>query len=518
MMASRAVFFVVFSFCTVAQAATTANNDDVQTSLKSFTTVYDLVEKNFADRVDPEKAVYSGAIPGMLRTLDPHSTFLDPQAYAQSREEQRGNYFGVGMKVQQRSAAGTSVTEPFKNSPAWKAGLRPGDLIIAVDDANTRGMAIEQVIEKLKGPRGTSVKIAVEREGSAKPFEVNVVRDAILVPSVPPAINLGNGIWYIKILEFDETTAKGFEDDFRQIGESNISGLILDLRGNPGGLITEAVAVADKLLTKGDVIVSHHGRSSKEEVYKARNGNGGHLYPIVVVVNRSSASASEIVTGALQDHDRAFVFGENTFGKGLVQSVFSLGDNTGLHLTTARYYTPSGRLIQRDYTHASFFDYYFKANTEARNLDDVKTTDSGRTVYGGGGISPDKKFTVQKRDGFQTELLRNSAFFSFTSFYRGKENPVVTDSWSADDKVISAFHDYLSQKHIPFTESAFTADRAWVKNQLTYEMYWSALSSDDARAFDRRNDPEVLQAIQLLPQAQAFLSSAQKLVAQRKIK
>ena len=499
-------------------AASTANNDDVQKSLKSFTNIYDLIERNFADRVDPDQAVYSGAIPGMLRTLDPHSTFLDPRAYAQSREEQRGNYFGVGMRVLQRNAAGTSVTEPFKNSPAWKAGLRPGDLIITVNDVSTRGMGVESVSEKLKGPRGTPVKIEVEREGSAKPLEFHVLRDSILIPSVPPAIDLGSGIWYLKILEFDETTGKGFEDNLRRIGEANIKGLILDLRGNPGGLITEAVAVADKLLNKGDVIVSHHGRASKEEIYRVRTGNQGNLYPIVVVVNRSSASASEIVTGALQDHDRAFVFGENTFGKGLVQSVFSLGDNTGLHLTTARYYTPSGRLIQRDYSHASFFDYYFKTNTEARNMDDVKMTDGGRTVYGGGGISPDKKFVPQKLDSFQTEFLRNAAFFLFTSSYRGRENPAITDSWLPTDDTVHAFHEYLLNKHIPFAESAFTKQLDWVKNRLTYEMYWSALSSDDARAFDRRHDPEVLEAVQLLPQAQAFMSSAQKLMAQRQPK
>ncbi len=499
-------------------AAAATGDDDVKSSLKTFTKAYGIVEQNFADTVDPDKAIYNGALPTMLRTLDPHSNFFDPKEFAKMREEQRGNYYGVGMRVQQRGAAGTSVFEPFKGSPAWKAGLRPGDLIISVNDANTRGMTTEKVAEMLKGPRGTTVKIEVEREGSAKPVAFNVQRDSIAVLSVPDAINLGNGVWYIKIIQFDEITSKGLDENLKKIGEANVKGLILDLRTNPGGLLNEGVAVADKFLAKDDVIVSHHGRSSPEKVYTARNGNHGHLYPIVVVVNRNSASAAEIVTGALQDHDRAFVFGENTFGKGLVQTVYPLVENTGLALTTARYYTPSGRLIQRDYSHTSFFDYYYKSNTESRNMQDVKMTDSGRTVYGGGGISPDKKFVPEKLNKFQIELLRNSAFYTFTSFYRGTVDPKITDTWTPDDKVVNAFHDYLLSKKIPFTEAEFTQDMDFVKNKLTYEMYWSALSSDDAHTFERRTDPEVKQAVALLPEAQTLLNSAKKLIVQRMAK
>ena len=183
---------------------------------------------------------------------------------------------------------------------------------------------------------------------------------------------------------------------------------MLDLRGNPGGLLNEAVAVGDHFLPKGDVIVSHKGRASAEHVYTARNGNNGRDYPIVVLVNRNSASAAEIVSGALQDHDRAWILGDNTFGKGLVQTVYPLTENTGLALTTAKYYTPSGRLIQRDYSNVSFFDYYYRNNTAARNDNDVKTTDTGRVVYGGGGISPDEKYTPPKLDNFETELLTSS--------------------------------------------------------------------------------------------------------------
>jgi carboxyl-terminal processing protease len=502
----------------VQAAAASSNDDDVKASLKSFTKAYNLVEENFADPVTADKAIYDGAIPGMLRTLDPHSSFQDPKAFAKMREEQRGNYYGVGMRVQMRGSAGTMVFEPFKGSPAWKAGLRPGDLIIMVNETNTRGLNTEKVAELLKGPRGTTVKIEVERDGSTEPISFNVVRDSINVTSVPDAINLKNGVYYIKIEQFMETTSRDLDEDLKKIGENNIKGLILDLRENPGGLLNEAVGVADKFLNKDDVIVSHHGRASQEKVYTAHNGNHGHLYPIVVLVNRRSASAAEIVTGALQDHDRAWVFGDNTFGKGLVQTVYPLIENSGLLLTTAKYYTPSGRLIQRDYSHSSFYDYYFKQNTAERNLQDVKMTDGGRTVYGGGGISPDEKYMPPKYDKFEIEMARSNAYFNFASHYLGTHQMKVTKDWTPDNEVMNAFHEFLLKKEIPFTEAEFTQDSDWLKRQVTMAVLWNGLSNDDSRAYEEMTDPEVLKAVDSLPKAQALLNSAKKLVVQRMAK
>jgi carboxyl-terminal processing protease len=499
----------------VQTAAATSNNDDVKASLKNFTKVYNLVEENFADPVAADKAIYDGAIPGMLRTLDPHSSFHDPKDFAKLQEEQRGNYYGVGMRVQMRGSAGSIVYEPFKGSPAWKAGLRPGDLIVMVNDTNARGMDTEKIAGLLKGPRGTTVRVEVEREGSTEPLFFNVVRDSINVSSVPDPVSLKNGVYYIKIEEFMETTSRDLNNALKRIGEDNIKGLVLDLRGNPGGLLNEAVGVADKFLAKDAVIVSHHGRASQEKVYTARNGNRGHLYPIVILVNRSSASAAEIVTGALQDHDRAWVFGDNTFGKGLVQSVYPLIENTGLLLTTAKYYTPSGRLIQRDYSHSSFYDYYFKQNTEARNLQDVKMTDGGRTVYGGGGISPDEKYTFPKYDKLQIELARNNAYFNFTTRFLGTHNLKVTSDWEPDTAVMNDFHGFLLKKDIPFTEADFTQDQDWMKRQIKMAFLWSGLSDEDSRSYEEMTDPEVLRAVQSLPKAQALLNSSNKLIVQR---
>ena len=501
----------------IASAATAADDDDVKASLKSFTKAYNVVEENFAEPLNADKAIYNGAIPGMLRTLDPHSNYYDTHTFAIMREGQRGNYYGVGMKVGVRNGKAT-VFEPFKGSPAFKAGLRPGDYMKSINDKLTSTMGPNEVADTLKGPRGTQVKIEVERDGVAKPIVFEVTRDSITRNSVPDAISLGNGVWYIWIEEFDEPTSRELTANLERIGEKNIKGLILDLRGNPGGLLNEGVAVADKFLNKDDVIVSHRGRASAEKVYTARNGNHGNLYPIVVMVNRSSASAAEIVSGALQDHDRAWVFGDNTFGKGLVQTVYPIVENSGLALTTAKYYTPSGRLIQRDYSHTSFFDYYYKANTEARNMQDVKMTDSGRTVYGGGGISPDEKYTAPKLDKFQVDMLRRTAFFNFTAYYLGSTNPKIDKTWSPSTAVVDAFHQYLMKEKVPFTEADFTQHLDWIKHQLQYEIYFSAISSEDSRIFEKITDPAVAKAVEALPKAQALLNSAKKMIVQRMAK
>jgi len=302
------------------------------------------------------------------------------------------------------------------------------------------------------------------------------------------------------------------------MGEQNIKGLILDLRGNPGGLLNEGVAVAERFLQKGQLIVSHRGRASAEKRYVARNGTAGRDYPIVVLVNRSSASAAEIVTGALQDHDRAWVFGDNTFGKGLVQTVYPLSENTGLALTTAKYYTPSDRLIQRDYSSMSFFDYYYRKTEGTQNTQDVKMTDSGRTVYGGGGIAPDEKYTPAKLDRFQVDLIRQAAFFNFTAKYFGTNSAKLPRDWQPDQDVENAFHRFLLDSGISFTEAEYATDHDWMRSQLRREVYAYAFSVDDANRIAIETDPEVAKAVESLPKAKALLDTAKKLLAQRSAK
>jgi len=497
----------------VAAAAT--ETDELSGDVQSFTKAYALVEQNFADPVNSDKAVYKGAIPGMLRTLDPHSNFFDPREYQALRDDQRGHYYGVGMLVGSRSGK-TVVMAPFPGSPAYKAGLRPGDAISLVNDKPADNLSTTEIADLLKGPRGTQVKITVIREGAAEPISFTVTRDEVKRPSVQDAFWVKPGIAYMKILSFGETTSREMDDNLKRLGEGNIKGLVLDLRENPGGLLNEGVAVADHFLAKGQTIVSHRGRNSPEKPYIARNGNRGRDYPIVVLVNKYSASAAEIVSGALQDHDRGWVLGETTFGKGLVQTVYPLSENTGLALTTAHFYTPSGRLIQRDYSNKSFYDYYFHKDDNARNPLDVKMTDAGRTVYGGGGITPDEKYETPKLDAFEIELTRKSAFFNYTRTYFSKhETNSLPKNWMPDDAALTEFHDYLVKQGYTFTEAEFTQDRDWMKRGLAVDMYITAFNKDESDRILAQTDPEVERAVESMPKARALLETAKKIIVQR---
>lgn len=498
----------------VAKAA--ESEDEVRAGIRAFTRIYNVVETNFADKVNPEKAIYKGAIPGMLRTLDPHSNFLDPRDFQLMREDQKGHYYGVGMTVSPAPRSGkTIVIAPFPGSPAYKAGIRPGDVILSVNDKPTDNLTTTEVADLLKGPRGTQVKVVISREGSDKPLTFSLIRDEIPRKSVQDAFWLRPGIAYLDIEMFNENTSREVDESLRQLGEHNIRGLVLDLRSNPGGLLNEGVGVADRWLQKSQTIVSHRGRASAEKPYVAKRGNNGRDYPIVVLVDRYSASAAEIVAGALQDHDRAYILGDTTFGKGLVQTVYPLSENSGLALTTAKYYTPSGRLIQRDYSNISFFDYYYRKDTEARNMLDVKMTDSGRTVYGGGGITPDEKVPPVKLNRFQTELLSKFAFFNFTSHWFGTHDVKLPRNWEPDQVVMNEFHQYILKEGINFTEAEFAEVHDWLKQQVRREMFITAFSVDEARKLTVETDPLVAKAVEALPKAKALVETARKTIAQR---
>jgi carboxyl-terminal processing protease len=308
------------------QSSSPSSDSDVKDSLKQFTDVYSIIEDNYAEPVNPDKAIYNGAIPGMLHALDPHSNFFDPKSYALMREDQRGKYYGVGMTVGPRNNK-VIVIFPFTGTPAYKAGIHPGDVIIAVDGKSTENMSTGDVADLLKGPKGTTVHISISREGVEKPMEFTLIRDEIPRYSVDVHFLIRPGIGYLHVTGFNETTQEEVGKALDEFGD--LKGLILDLRGNPGGLLSEGVGVADKFLKKGQLIVSHHGRASAEKRYVAQHGNGNRDYPLVVLVNRLTASAAEIVSGAIQDHDRGLIVGEVTFGKGLVQTVYPLSENTG---------------------------------------------------------------------------------------------------------------------------------------------------------------------------------------------
>ncbi len=488
--------------------------DDADQSLQTFTAVYNAVEENFADKVDPGKSIYKGAIPGMLRTLDPHSNFFDPKDFKALREDQQGRYYGVGMTVQPKNDK-TIVVAPFPGSPAYKAGLRPGDVIMLVNDTKTDGLTTNEVADLLRGPKGTKVQVSVGREGVDKPVVFNIVRDEIPRFSVTGGFYVKPGIAFLRIESFNENTSQEMDDKLKKLDEKKIQGLILDLRQNPGGLLNEGVDVASHFLKKGDLVVSHHGRNSANRNYTARYDGAGKDYPIVVLVDRYTASAAEIVSGALQDHDRAWILGENTFGKGLVQTVYPMGDNTGLALTTAHYYTPSGRLIQRDYSNISFLDYYSHTNLEERNMEDVKMTDSGRTVYGGGGITPDEKWEPQTANHFQIAVQRKEAFFSFSAKYFGGREAKLPQGWEPDDAVLQQFRSFLKENDVEFTDQEFTANADWMKKRIKREFYITAFSLDESQRVAFEQDPMVNHAVDSMAQATKLLESAKKMLVQR---
>jgi carboxyl-terminal processing protease len=295
--------------------------------------------------------------------------------------------------------------------------------------------------------------------------------------------------------------------------------MILDLRGNPGGLVNEAVAVAGRFLRDGQIVVSHRGRAEQEQVFRAKANPLAQKYPMVVLVDSRSASAAEIVSGALQDHDRAWILGDTTFGKGLVQAQFPLSEGAALLLTIAHYYTPSGRLIQRDYSHESFLDYYYAKHDGVQNTQDIKSTDGGRKVYGGGGITPDEKFASAHYNLFQRRVASyatgQNAFFHFGNAYFGGDKPVLPADWQPGDDTFARFKAFLKTAGISFTDDEFSANLDWLRDQIKYELYFRAFGSHAANRAQWSSDPEIKKAIDSLPRAQSLLQQVQRVLAQR---
>jgi carboxyl-terminal processing protease len=481
--------------------------DDMDSGVRTVAGAFALVEKNYADPVSADHAFYEGAIPGMLSTLDPHSNFLNPAEYADMQRKQRAQYFGVGMLI---GVDGEYVVamEPFPGSPAAQAGLRRGDLIAEVDGKNVKGMKSELVADLLRGPRDTKVRVTVKREGVPDPLVLVVTRGEILTNNQVDAYWLKPGIVYLGIETFEaQNIGSEVESQLKALGERSVTGMVLDLRGNPGGLVTEAVKVAGRFLRDGQVVVSDRGRSAPEQVLRAKAQPLAQNYPIVTLVNRSSASASEIVSGALQDHDRAWIMGDTTFGKGLVQAQFPLSEDSALLLTIAHYYTPSGRLIQRDYQNRSFYEYITRRGAPPAQTE-VKSTDSGRKVFGGGGITPDEKYAFPPANPFQRRVASSGAVFHFGSVYFGGAVPQLpSPAWTPDADAFNRFQAYLKTQQIPFTEEEFAANRKWLGDLLRRELLMRAYDNKTAVRAAIQEDPEVLKAIESLPKAQALLSS-----------
>jgi carboxyl-terminal processing protease len=523
--ARRALFTVILFFAVCALAGTllqrrvgaqsSQDESQLRDSMKDFADVYTLVEQNYAEPLTQDKAddvIYDGAIPGMLQVLDPHSHFYDPKSYARLREDQRGHYYGVGMMIEQQNNK-VYVLTPYEDTPSYRAGIHPGDQIVAVDGKSTDGWSSDQVAKALKGPKGTHVQVTMARYGQPKAISFDLVRDEIPHPSIDLKFEIRPGIGYIHLSQFQETTGQEMEDAINSFG--NLKGLLLDLRENPGGLLSQAVDVCDRLLAKGQTIVSQRGRAYADQNYVATHGNGGKTFPIVVLVNRDTASAAEIVSGALQDHDRALIVGETTFGKGLVQTVYNLDEGTGLALTTYHYYTPSGRLIQRNYQGMSLYDYYNHAGALAADSSnrEVKLTDSGRTVYGGGGITPDEKIEQPTPSRFQDELSYKDVFFHFAPVYAS--NHTVDKNFQVDDEVMNEFKKFLTSEDIEYSDADLNGCMDWLKANIKQDIVTIQYGQLEGLRVHADWDPMIQKALTYMPEAQALEDHATKVLAEK---
>ena len=467
-----------------------------------YSQVLDLAEKHYADQIDVEKSIHA-SLRSMLKTLDPHSNFFDAKQFAQFREDQRGNFYGLGIIISMKNAKPT-VISPIPGTPAFRLGIRSGDVIAKIEGSPTDGLDIQAVVEKLRGPKGTVVNISVDRAGIPKLLDFAIIRDEIPHHSVPFAFFFRPGIGYIKLNTFNETTNREVQQSLEELGPE-LEGLIFDLRSNPGGYLQAAIQVADKFLKKGQKVLITDGRTpGAKQSYEAPKGSGGVLFPLVVLINTGSASASEIVAGAIQDHDRGLLVGETSFGKGLVQTVFPLDNGSGVSLTTAKWHTPSGRLIQRDYANHSYIDYYY-ARTKDPGKRQVYYTDSGREVYGGGGITPDFEVKARKINEFLLLLTSRGMIFSFIRAYNA-DHPTVDRNFQVTPEILEEFRTYLTSQKLIYKESDLTDNTDFIKSQMRYEYVLSRVGQAEARKVLLETDPQFAKALEVLPQAKALIS------------
>jgi carboxyl-terminal processing protease len=498
------------------------------------------VEDKYAGDIDYEKATQA-AIQGMLFTLDPHSVYFPAVEFKKLKEDQASSFYGIGVQIL-RHEDGVYVQSVVDQTPASRAGLRYGDRIVEVDGKDAREWSSDEVSRNVRGDRGRPVQIKVERAGEQVPVTFRITRDAVPLPSIRNFFMIAPGTGYIGLVGgFQHTSDDELREAIANLRKDGMRQLLLDLRNNPGGLLDQAIDIASEFLPRDKVVVKVKGRSEYQQPaeYKS-NGSDPEDLPLVVLINRNSASASEIVAGAVQDHGRGLVVGETSFGKGLVQHVFQLPYNTGLTLTTARYYTPYGRSLQRDYSSGSLYDYYVRRDqdetlqptqpglpspSETTVPRDTSApafrTAAGRVFYGGGGITPD--IEARPLTGTPTRGRINEAIFYFNrQLAAGKitglesyridkveygRSPRATD-YPINDRVIEALRNYVrkdqSSKVLP---AQIDADLDYVKLRLRQEVVTAGFGADAGQRVFLESDPQALRAINVLPEAKRLAES-----------
>jgi carboxyl-terminal processing protease len=515
---------------------------------KDYNEAVGTISTNYSGEIDYEKATQA-AIQGMLSTLDPHSVYFPYSEFKKLKEDQDSRFYGIGVTIVQHRD-GVYIQSAVEGTPAARIGLRYGDRIVEVDGKDAREWSSDQVSKNVRGARGEPVKIKVERPGSEAQLNFTIVRDAVPLPSIRNEYMIKPGTGYVGLTGgFQHTTDEELREAIKKLKAQGLRQLILDLRGNPGGLLDQAIDVSSEFLPRGQVIVSVRGRSEYSEpvIYKS-SGTDPEDLPLVILINRNTASASEIVAGAIQDHGRGLIVGETSFGKGLVQRVFQLPFNTGLTLTTARYYTPYGRSLQRDYSSGSLYDYYTRQDLNGsrpqpspgngvRNLEAplalasptpqvqqtgpaVKTA-AGRVFYGGGGITPDIEVKPQAATPLRQKIAESA--FHFTrqlaagqvtglESYRVEKvqygrSPKATD-YPVTDRVIEAFREFVRNDVLSgFPPAQVDEELEFVKLRLREEIITAAFSNDAGSRVLLDSDPQVLRAIEAFPDAKRLAES-----------
>jgi len=512
-----------------------ANEPIVQTYVHAL----EKVEENYVSTPDKERLM-RGAVSGMLHSLDPHSGFFDRREFSEMQDEQSSHFYGIGVTVNQRNGR-IYVLGVSAGMPADKAGLRYGDAILSVDGQSAKGWTQSDALKYVRGDSGTTVEITVERAGQPKPITVTIKRDEVPFPSVRNSFMLKPDVGYIGLTGgFNQETTEELRAAIERLKKEGMSSLVLDLRDNPGGLLRQAVQVAETFLPRGLDIVSVRGREGRyqPQVYRSDNAEP-ELMPMVVLINGESASASEIVAGAMQDRGRAWIVGEESFGKGLVQTVFRLRGGTGLLLTTARYYTPSGRLIQRAYDGLGVYDYYYARREEPdkgkKRAAPPKPTNSsgnashfftstGEEVFSGGGIKPNTTVKIIEEDirwrdaCFEFARLLVAGVIPGFSEYEVKKTEAAYrlrgNEYQLTEPVISAFRDFLRQHpELQIKESAFGKHLDYVRRRIRAEIITAAYGAEVAEQFLLESDEQTVRALTELPKAKQLSIQARLLPA-----
>jgi carboxyl-terminal processing protease len=496
-----------------------AVTDETRDSLRLYTELVNVAHDRYGANVTYRDIVYS-SVNGMLRALDPHTAFLSPEAYEGMREKQQTSFYGLGILVGVRNGQLT-VISPLEGTPAARLGIQAGDVISTIEGDPTDSMTLDEAVGKLKGPKGTQVKITISRRGLEQPLTMSVTRAEIPQTTVRETYMLNPTTGYVQLTEFARGTGHEMAEALDKLRKAGMKQLVVDLRNNGGGLLDQAIEVADQFLPEDSMIVQTKGRTRDSfQNYKASGKYPPLDVPVVVLVNEGTASASEIFSGALQDHDRGLVVGTPSWGKGLVQTVYNLSYGAGLALTTAKYYTPSGRLIQRDYS--SYYDYYTHADAGSPELlgkpvdaKEVFHTDLGRVVYGGGGITPDVILKDDDLTPFEQFMLARNAFLNFAVDY-GSRNKLTKD-WNPDpNKVLDELGHWLVKEKLATQDevdkSLSQKDiRDYAMLQIRAEVANSTSGQEARHRVLASGDKQLQQALGLFDRASTMLAQRREL-------